>query len=133
MLLIKHTLLYTMEEGAIPEEGDILVEDGKITAIGRDLDANGATIIDGEGLIATPGLIDAHIHTGGFDFADISERTDPVTPHMDAAYAIDIHAEDFQELHTKGVTAACFIPAAPTSSAAPGLWRRPPAPIPFRI
>lgn len=112
MLLIKHALLYTMEEGAIPEKGDILVENGKITAIGRNLNADGATIIDGEGLIATPGLIDAHIHTGGFDFADISERTDPVTPHMDAAYAIDIHAEDFQELHTKGVTAACFIPGS---------------------
>ena len=112
MLLIKNSLIYTMEDGAAPKKGDILVEDGKIAAIGRDLAADGATIIDGEGLIATPGLIDAHVHTGGFDFGDISERTDPVTPHMDAVDAIDIHAEDFKELHTKGVTSACFIPGS---------------------
>ena len=38
--------------------------------------------------------------------------TDPVTPCMDAIHAIDIHSEDFQDIHTRGVTACCFVPGS---------------------
>lgn len=114
MLLIKNALLYTMEDDAAPFEGDILLKDGKIAAVGRDLPAEGAEVIDAAGMVATPGLVDAHVHTGGFDInaPDLNEATDPVTADLDAIDAIDIHSEDFQELHTKGVTAACFIPGS---------------------
>jgi len=39
---------------------DILVEDGAILAVGPALDGNGAETIDGTGMIALPGIIDAH-------------------------------------------------------------------------
>lgn len=41
---------------------DIHVRDGLVAAIGSDLKADGATVIDAKGLIVTPGLIDVHLH-----------------------------------------------------------------------
>ena len=41
---------------------DIQVRDGKIAAMGSDLPAEGATIIDVKGMLVTPGLIDVHLH-----------------------------------------------------------------------
>lgn len=41
---------------------DILTEGNVITAIGTSLDASGAEIIDAQGLIALPGLVDLHTH-----------------------------------------------------------------------
>ena len=41
---------------------DIRVIDGKIAAIGANLDANGASVIDAKDCIVTPGLIDVHLH-----------------------------------------------------------------------
>ena len=41
---------------------DIHVRDGVVEAIGADLKADSATIVDVKGLIVTPGLIDVHLH-----------------------------------------------------------------------
>ena len=41
---------------------DILVEDGKIAAIREHIAARDAEVIDAAGLVATPGLIDMHVH-----------------------------------------------------------------------
>ena len=114
MLLIKNATVYTMEAEGVLQNADILCEDGKIRAIGRNLTAEGAEVIDASGLIATPGLIDAHTHAGGFagDNQDLNESTNPVTAELDAIHGIDIYADDFQEIHTRGVTACCFIPGS---------------------
>lgn len=40
----------------------ILVEDDRIAAVGADVTMAGAEVIDGRGLIAVPGLVDAHRH-----------------------------------------------------------------------
>ena len=42
--------------------GDILIEAGKITAIGQNLNAGEAQIIDAAGLVVAPGLVDMHVH-----------------------------------------------------------------------
>ena len=78
MLLIRNAMLYTMEDGAVPQQGDILMDGGKIRAVGRDLPAQGAEVLDASGLTATPGLIDAHSHVGGFamEGADLNEITE---------------------------------------------------------
>lgn len=44
------------------EVADVLIEDGKIAAIGKDLAAEGAEVYDAAGKLVTPGLIDMHTH-----------------------------------------------------------------------
>ncbi|MGK2905745.1 MAG: dihydroorotase [Desulfuromonadales bacterium] len=41
---------------------DILIENGKITAIGKGLEAKNAEVIDASGKVVTPGLVDIHVH-----------------------------------------------------------------------
>ena len=41
---------------------DILIENGKISALGKQLAAEDAAIIDASGKLVTPGLVDIHVH-----------------------------------------------------------------------
>ena len=41
---------------------DVLIEDGVIRQVGKDLSANGAEVYDAAGKIVTPGFIDMHTH-----------------------------------------------------------------------
>ena len=41
---------------------DVLIEKGKVAAIGKDLEAQGAEVIDADGKIVSPGLVDIHVH-----------------------------------------------------------------------
>ncbi|ORI12192.1 dihydroorotase [Rhodococcus sp. 1163] len=43
-------------------ETDILIEDGQIVAIGTDLDAGDAEVVDARGQIVLPGFVDLHTH-----------------------------------------------------------------------
>jgi len=60
-LIIQGADVVTMDGGLgdLPS-ADILVEDGAICAIGPSLPADGAERIDAAGMIALPGIIDAH-------------------------------------------------------------------------
>lgn len=42
--------------------GELLIRDGRILAVGRDLDAGGARRIDTRGQIVLPGFVDTHSH-----------------------------------------------------------------------
>jgi dihydroorotase len=44
------------------EPQDLLLKDGVVAEIGTDLAEDGATLVDAEGLIALPGLVDLHTH-----------------------------------------------------------------------
>lgn len=64
--LIKNGTVVRTEDTA-PADGetaDILVVDGKIAAIGPDLNADGAEIVDATGKLVFPGVVDAHQHWG---------------------------------------------------------------------
>ncbi len=43
--------------------GDILIENGTIMAVGENLEAEGAAIIDASNMIAMPGMVDTHRHS----------------------------------------------------------------------
>ncbi|WP_116131607.1 amidohydrolase family protein [Tropicimonas sp. IMCC34043] len=66
-LLIKNAATVTMDDALGDfEKADILIEDGAIKEIRPDMDADAsidAEVIDAEGMIAIPGLWDAHRHT----------------------------------------------------------------------
>jgi enamidase len=55
-------------EAPIADADSILIEDGRIAAIGRGLDGDGAQMIDARGTTAFPGLIDSHAHPVFGDF-----------------------------------------------------------------
>lgn len=44
------------------EQADILIRDGRIAEVGPNLSAPEATLVEAEGLIALPGLVDLHTH-----------------------------------------------------------------------
>jgi dihydroorotase len=44
------------------KKADVLIESGKIAAIGDNLNAAGAKVIEAEGKYVVPGLIDMHVH-----------------------------------------------------------------------
>ena len=60
--LIKDATILTVTKGTI-EHGSILIKDGKIQRVGKDIKApDGATVIDGTGMYVMPGIIDCHSH-----------------------------------------------------------------------
>ena len=66
--LIRDTTLVTMEAGRsnlpdVMKHADLLVQDDRIEAIGIDLHADAAEVVNGQDFIVIPGLINAHMHT----------------------------------------------------------------------
>ena len=65
--LIKNAAIVSMDPAIGDlDGGDLLIDDEKIVAVGRHIEAGDATVIDGRGCIAIPGLVNAHIHTWEF-------------------------------------------------------------------
>jgi len=64
-VLVRNATIWTMDDRGVLENADLLIRDGKIEEIGEGLSAPRNTVtIDAEGKHVTPGLIDAHIHSG---------------------------------------------------------------------
>jgi len=66
-ILINDATIWTSGEKGVLKEYDILIQDGKVKKIARNisLPRGNALIIDGTGKHVTPGLIDAHSHMAG--------------------------------------------------------------------
>jgi len=61
-ILIKNVTVWSSEDVGILENTDVLLEDGKISKIGKDLKSRRATVIDGTGKHLTAGIVDEHSH-----------------------------------------------------------------------
>lgn len=110
MLAITNGKIITMA-GADIEKGTVLVDGGKIKAVGRKISIPARTdVIDATGKIVMPGLIDAHCHVGIMEEIyrtegnDINEMTDPVTPHLRAIDAVNPDDRGFADALEGGVT-----------------------------
>lgn len=84
------------------EVADVLVEDGRVAAVGPDAPRAGAEVLDCEGLVVAPGLVDLHAHlrepgfeheetvetgcraaaVGGYTAVAAMANTDPVADHV---------------------------------------------------
>lgn len=112
MILIKNAKIYTMGKKGILEKGSILLEDNKILEVGTNLkeDYAGLEIIDAEGKIITPGLVEAHCHVGlhgdssHMENVDYNETSSPITPQLRAIDAINPLSRNFKEAAKGGVT-----------------------------
>ncbi len=61
-LLFKNATVWTNESDGILENTDVLIKDGKISKIGKDLKDGRAKVIDATGKHLTAGIIDEHSH-----------------------------------------------------------------------
>lgn len=118
MIFLKGGMVYTMTS-AQPEVMDVLLEDKKIKAVGKNLKVpKKARVIECEGKLVMPGFVDAHCHLGlwedslGFEGDDGNEMTDPITPHLRGIDAMNPMDVTFREACEGGVTTAVAGPGS---------------------
>ena len=99
--LIKSGMLVTANETI---QADLLIEGERIAALGADLDAPGADVVDASGKLVMPGGVDAHVHLDLPMFRTVSSD-DHYTGGKAAAFGgtttvIDFVPQDFPTLRT---------------------------------
>jgi len=104
LVLIRNATIWTQDERGVLENADLLMQDGKIVAVGTGLDApDGATTIDGTGRHVTPGIIDAHSHTGSFG---TNEGSDNITAQVRSQDVLNPEDRNIYQQLAGGTTAA---------------------------
>lgn len=120
-IFIKNGKIMTMA-GYIHENGSILLEDGKIQAVGNiqvDERKEDLLVIDARGGWVMPGLIEAHCHMGiteekkGMEGNDCNENVEPITPYLRGIDAINPMDAAFDDAVRAGITT---VMAGPGSS-----------------
>ena len=85
-VLFKNGTVLTVTNGTM-ENTDVLVRDGKISRVGKNLRApNGVETVDIQGKFLMPGIIDAHSHIAG---SAINEGTSQVTAEVSMEDVVD--------------------------------------------
>lgn len=78
-ILIKNATVWTNEKEGVLQNTDVLIKNGKIAAVGKNLSDGSAKVIDGTGKHVTPGIIDEHSHIAA---ASINEGGQSVTSEV---------------------------------------------------
>lgn len=78
-ILIKNATVWTSEKDGVLKNTDVLLKNGKIAAIGKDLNEPTARVIDGTGKHVSAGIIDEHSHIAA---ASINEGAQSVTSEV---------------------------------------------------
>ena len=120
-LLIRHA---TVLDGAGHriDDGDVLVRDGRIAAVGRTLPAAAdVVVLDGTGRWLTPGLVDPHSHDGTYvvpltavdrDASDVSELSDWNVADTSIEHAVNPQDPAFALALSGGVTTMQILPGS---------------------
>lgn len=94
-----------------PFTGTVVMDNGKITALGPDAAApDGSAVIDAQGQWVLPGFIDAHVHLGTHEEGeaaggdDTNELTGPVMAGVRALDAVNPYDPGFDDALAGGVT-----------------------------
>ncbi|MDX5436025.1 MAG: amidohydrolase family protein [Pontibacter sp.] len=85
-ILIKNATVWTNEKEGKLENADVLIKNGKIAKVGKNLTENGAKIVDGTGKHVTPGIIDEHSHIA---LHGVNEATQSVTAEVRMADVVN--------------------------------------------
>jgi imidazolonepropionase-like amidohydrolase len=117
-VLIQHATVLT-GTGERLDDADVLLQDGKIMAVGRGLTAPAdATVVDGTGRWVTPGLIDVHSHLGVYPspgmsaHSDGNEATAPVTANVWAEHSVWPQDPGFHTALAGGITSLQVLPGS---------------------
>ena len=118
MLCIKNGFVHN----AITPEAvvqDILVEKGKIVAMGTNLEIpEGTDVMDVTGKEVYPGFVEAHGHIGldgygiGYEGTDYNEMNDIASPHLRGIDGIKPMEPTFKKAAQAGVTSVCTGPGS---------------------
>ena len=120
-VLIEHA---TVLDGAGHRLNDasLLLEHGKITAVGRGLKARAdVAVLDARGRFVTPGIVDVHSHVGDFaapytlqdvKVSDVSEESEPDSAEVWALHSIRVQDPQFARVRAGGVTTLQVLPGS---------------------
>ncbi len=78
-ILIKNATVWTNEIEGVIRNADVLIKNGKVAAVGKNLSDASAKVIDGTDKHVTPGIIDEHSHIAA---ASINEGGQSVTSEV---------------------------------------------------
>jgi len=104
--------------GAEIQNGSVLVRDGKIVGVGRNLAApKGTRIVEGKGLHVYPGMIDSGTQLGLAEISSVRESVDTgeigrFDPQLRAEVAINPSSEHIPVTRANGITAVITLPMA---------------------
>ena len=88
-ILIKNATVWTNEKEGVLNNTDVLLKNGKIAKVGKDISESGAKVIDGTGKHLSAGIIDEHSHIAALS---INEGAQSVT--SEARIADNLNPED---------------------------------------
>lgn len=103
---IKNATLWTCEAEGKIENGQLLIHQGKIVAVGKTVDAAkypGARVIDAQGKHVTPGIIDEHSHIA---LASVNEGEQACSAEVEEARVVWPEDIDIYRQLSGGVTCA---------------------------
>ncbi len=108
-MLLKNGLIHDAVN-PVPYLADLLLKDGKIACIQKNLPSDGEEVIDITGLNVYPGFVEAHGHIGldgwgiGYEGQDYNEYGDIISPQLRAIDAIQPRDYALREAREAGVT-----------------------------
>ncbi|MFD2202965.1 amidohydrolase family protein [Shivajiella indica] len=113
--LLQNGTVVTVTKGTI-ENGSVLIENGKIIGVGKNLTAADAEIIDCTGQFIYPGLLDGGSRLGLVEVNSVAETQDfaeigQVTPNMRALVAINPSSVAIPVTRVSGVTTTLATPS----------------------
>jgi len=118
-VLIQNATIMTASDLGILEETDLLIENGLIAAVGKNLTTNDAEIIDASNMIVTPGLIAPHSQLGLVEIELERQTRDDSTDHYSAGFSIVNAFNPSSTLipynRSAGITSAVVIPSSARS------------------
>ena len=88
-VLVQNATIWTMGDDGVLENADLLIDRGAVAEVGHDLRVpRNAVVIDGTGKHVTPGLIDAHLHSG---VDGVNEIGNAIVPEVRMADVLNIN------------------------------------------
>ncbi|OAD66860.1 hypothetical protein PHYBLDRAFT_98329, partial [Phycomyces blakesleeanus NRRL 1555(-)] len=106
-------------QGGVQEGVDVFLKDGVIKAVGHGITAEKDTkIIDVDGRIVGPGLVDMHSHLGVYSWPeydgtqDTNEMTEPLTPFVRSLDAFNPSDSAIKIVASGGVTSVLVLPGS---------------------
>lgn len=113
--LLKNATVVTVTKGTL-NNASVLLENGKISQVGTNINADDAEVIDCTGMFIYPGMIDGGTRLGLVEVSSVPETVDyaeigNVTPNMQALTTVNPNSEAIGVTRVSGVTTVLTVPS----------------------